>query len=109
MVDLLRKRREKRADSGQLRELADELPGPDELWEVQWKNQHLKYCVEQVRGSMPQAQFEAFEMLVLKGAAVEEVCEHLGMNSNQVYKAKSRMLRKVRAKMVGIGYSEAKF
>ena len=106
VIDLLRKRREKHADSGQLRELADESPGPDELWEVQWKNHHLKYCVEQVRGSVPSLQFEAFEMLVLKCRTVEEVSEELGLNANQVYKAKSRVLRKVRAKIIDIGLDD---
>src|SRR5262245_20386893 len=41
VVDLLRKRHEGRADTDQLRDLPDDAPGPDEVWDHQWKNQHL--------------------------------------------------------------------
>lgn len=103
-IDLLRKRREKQADSGVFDGKIDPAPLPDEVWEALWKNQHLKYCVEQVRLEADQRQFEAFEMLVLKARTVEEVCEELGLTANQVYKAKSRYLRRVRQKMTEVGY-----
>lgn len=106
VVDLLRKRREKHADSGQLGELQDDVPGPDELWEKHWKNQHLRYCVEEIRGKVGQHAFEAFNLLVLQEQTVEQVCEHLGLNPNQVYKAKSRVLRHVRQKMNEIGFDD---
>jgi len=106
VIDLLRKRREGRADTAALGGLADAEPTPDEVWEKHWKNHHLKYCVEQVRREFSAIQFQAFEMLVLKEQTVEQVCEELGLNSNQVYKAKSRVLQKIRAKMAEIGCSD---
>lgn len=110
VIDLLRKRREVLIDftAGDGRatycELADETPGPDEVWEKHWKYQHLKYCVEQVRKEVSAAQFQAFELLVLKERSVEEVCEELGLSANQVYRAKSRVLRRVRQKLSEMGY-----
>ncbi len=106
VVDLLRKKRERHAESEELRLLVAEEPTPDEIWERQWKHQHLKYCVEQIRTSMSQHYFEAFSKLVLEGWTVSEVCDHLGLSPNQVYKAKSRLLRRVRRKLAEIGYEE---
>jgi RNA polymerase sigma-70 factor (ECF subfamily) len=96
VIDLLRKHREKIADTRDLQALADPGPAPDEAWEQHWKNQHLKYCVEQVRGSVSERNYQAFHLLLFDDCPVEEVCARLGMNANQVYKAKSRVLKRVR-------------
>ncbi len=95
IVDLYRKRREKVAESQHLRGLLDPEPGPDEVWEQTWRNVHLRYCVEQVRDATSPRNYEAFRLLVLENVSVDEVCHRLGMNRNQVYKAKSRVLRHV--------------
>jgi RNA polymerase sigma factor (sigma-70 family) len=106
IVDMLRKRRRKDQGDAALETAASTEPSPDEAWETQWKNQHLKYCIERVRGKVTMQVFEAFSMLVLETKPVEEVCEHLGMNSNQVYKAKSRVIARVREELSTIGYEE---
>ncbi len=103
VIDLFRKRREQQADTGDLRGLEDNQPSPDEVWEKQWKHQHIKYCVELLRREVSQQTFEAFFMVVIDERPVAEVCDALGMNRNQIYKAKERMLRRVRKKMVEIG------
>ncbi len=103
VIDLFRKRREQRADTGDLRRLEADQPSPEEIWERQWRNQHLKYCVELLRSEVSQRTFEAFSMFVIDGRPVAEVCDELGMNANQIYKAKARMLRRVRRKMAEIG------
>lgn len=96
VIDLLRKRREKVADSQDIRGLVDPAPAPDELWDQQWRYEHLKYCVQAVRGSVSERNYQAFSMLLFDEVSVEEVCARLGMNANQVYKAKSRVLRRMR-------------
>ena len=98
-IDLIRKRREANAGSGELRELQAEEPGLDEVFEQEWKLQHLRYCVEQIRGEVPEQTYQAFQMLARDGESVPAVCEKLGMNANQVYKAKSRVLQLVRERM----------
>ena len=96
VIDHLRKRREKRADTQALQALVDPTPTPDEQWDQTWKNEHLKYCVEQVRQHVSEMNYRAFHMLLFEDCAVDEVRARLGMNANQVYKAKSRVLLRVR-------------
>lgn len=96
VIDLLRKRREKVADSQDIRDLVDHAPSPGQLWEQHWRHEHLKYCVEMVRGSVSDRNYRAFCMLLFDDCSVGEVSDQLGMNANQVYKAKSRVLQRVR-------------
>lgn len=96
VIDHLRKRRMKPADTRELEKLVDPSPTPDEQWEQTWKNEHLKYCVEQVREHVSEINYRAFHMLLFEECTVDEVRARLSMNSNQVYKAKSRVLARVR-------------
>ena len=96
VIDLLRKRREQLADSQDVRNVVDPAPSPDELWDRHWRYEHLKYCVAAVRGSVSDRNYQAFCMLLFDDCSVDEVCTRLGMNANQVYKAKSRVLKQVR-------------
>ncbi len=96
VIDHLRKRREKSADTSDLRRLVDSETAPDEQWERQWRNEHLRYCVARVRHRVSEQHYRAFCMLLYDEARVEDVCKALGMNRNQIYKAKSRVLEQVR-------------
>jgi RNA polymerase sigma factor (sigma-70 family) len=102
VVDLLRKRRERIVDSGDIRELRDPGPSPQEVWEQQWRNEHLKYCVEKARTRVSARNFQVFQLLVMEDHTVEEVCRNLGLNPNQVYKAKARVLRHVAQMMADL-------
>ncbi|MEM7167457.1 MAG: sigma-70 family RNA polymerase sigma factor [Planctomycetota bacterium] len=104
-VDLLRKRRMPIAETHQLREAPAQADAADALWEQQWRQQHLRYCVDQVGQEHPGPAFDAFQLLVSDECSVAEVAERFGWSSNQVYKAKSTVLRRVRAKMAAL-YSE---
>lgn len=99
VIDWLRKRRECAADTRLMAELRDPGPAPDEVWERHWKNQHLRYCVEQIHGTLSESVYQAFHLLVFEECSVDEVCERLDMNANQVYKAKSRVLKRIREKL----------
>ncbi len=103
VIDLFRKKREQQANSGALRRIEDVNPSPDEVWENEWRHQHLKHCVEQVRGEVSRSTFQAFSMVVIEGRPVAEACDELGMTPNQVYKAKARTLRRVRNRMAEFG------
>jgi len=106
VVDLLRKHKPQQAKTTQVRQLSSDDPQPDEIWEEQWKLQHLRYCIEQVRKRTSVRNFEIFAMAVLDGIAVNDVCDALGITPNQVYKAKARILRRVRQEMAKIGHEE---
>jgi len=105
IVDFLRKRREKRADTHMVRQIPDSRPTPEELWDQQWRYQHLVYCADQLRSEFNDRTFRVFELLAFEGRAVEEVCEQLGMPRDQVYTAKSRVLRRIRQHVEDLGLS----
>lgn len=106
VIDMLRKTRVKRADTQTIRKLAAEEPSSDELWEKHWRNEHLKFCVQQVRDSVSEQSYRAFHMLLFDGCSVQGVCEALSLNTNQVYKAKSRVLKRVREILEQLGTDE---
>ncbi|MCK4660266.1 MAG: sigma-70 family RNA polymerase sigma factor [Phycisphaerae bacterium] len=102
--NLLRDRRERIAQSREVLAVPDPHPSPDELWEEQWRYQHLKHCVEQVKGLISEKNYRAFSMLLFDGCSVAQVCAELEMNPNQVYVAKSRALQRVRQKLAELGF-----
>ncbi len=102
VVDHLRKRREAAADTHELLAVQDDMVSADELWEQQWKQQHLRYCVAQVGGQVSAEAFEVFRLLVEEQCNVPEVCERMGLNANQVYKAKGRVLHLVKEMMLAM-------
>jgi RNA polymerase sigma factor (sigma-70 family) len=95
VVDHLRKRRDKIAGTEAMRVIPDAGPTPAETWERSWRNEHLKYCVEMARTRVSERNFRVFEMLLVDNCTVDEVCTSLGLNANQVYKAKARVLKHV--------------
>lgn len=105
-ADLFRKRRERSIESGDLRRLADDSQTPAALWDQCWEKEHLRYCTERVRGDVPPKTYETFRLLAFESLSVPDVCSRLGLNSNQVYKAKSRVLAAVRRKMAELGFDE---
>ena len=95
VVDLLRKHREQLANSHHIRKLRDPELSPAEIWDQQWRTERLKYCVKQVQASVSERDYRVFRMLLLDERSVKEVCQHFGVNANQVYKAKARVLKQV--------------
>ncbi len=103
VADLLRRRRPGLAGNDVLETAAARSPSPAEHWEQVWELEHIRYCVERVRCEVSEPSFQAFRLLLFEGLAVQEVCERLGLNPNQVYKAKSKVLGHVRKRLVDLG------
>lgn len=95
VVDLLRARREEHADTRTLESIETSEATPDETWERQWRESHLRWCLDRASDAVNERNYRAVRLL-LDGATVPDVCARLGMNANQVYKAKMRVLRRVR-------------
>jgi|WetSurMetagenome_2_1015567.scaffolds.fasta_scaffold82303_2 RNA polymerase sigma factor (sigma-70 family) len=103
VANFVRVHRERIAESHEARALPDPQPSPDDLWEREWRYQHLLHCVEQVRDVVSERSYCAFRMLLVDECPVSEVCARLDMNANQVYVAKSRVLQRVRRKLEELG------
>jgi RNA polymerase sigma-70 factor (ECF subfamily) len=92
--------REVQAESAVWAGKADPHPGPDELWERQWWNAHLRHGAETVRGEVAETTFAAFVSYALEGKGAEVVAASLGLTVNQVYVAKHRVLDRIRSLMI---------
>lgn len=91
--------REQVADSGDFKRPQERERSPEEAWDQIWQEEHLKYCLEQIRALVEPKTFEAFRRVAIEQAPVPEVCEALGMTANQVYVARSRLTRQLREMM----------
>ena len=102
---LLSQRRMSQANTSVLRHVRQTEDSELALWERIWLRDHFRYCLAAIQGEFAATTFEAFERSVLNEWPVNKVCATLKMNRNQVYLAKSRVLRRLREKMTDlIGY-----
>ncbi len=67
-----------------------------EVWESEWERRLLQVCMENVCRHMEVATVKAFELFVLKEWPAEKVASHLGVSRNAVFKAKRRVLSRMR-------------
>ena len=70
----------------------DEL---ESLWELKWRQYHIRQAMRTVYVEFNEADREAFEQYAVSGLSAQETAAALGMRVNQVYKAKSRILRRL--------------
>ncbi len=68
-------------------------------WKRIWLREHLKYCLRAIGSEFAPKTLQAFESTVLHDKPVDHVCETLKMNRNQVYLARSRVLRRLKVRM----------
>lgn len=96
VVDLVRLRRASRLSTDEMRSVADARTDPRQLWEEAWRREHLRFAMDRARLRVSALTWNIFELL-LQDVAVPDVCRDLGVNRNQVYKARGRVLTEVRA------------
>lgn len=94
------KGREVQAESAVLAGKADPNPSPDEIWERQWWQAHLRHGADVVRGEVAQTTFAAFVGYAIEGQAADAVAQSLGLSVNQVYVAKHRVLDRIRTLII---------
>ncbi|MEP0845440.1 MAG: sigma-70 family RNA polymerase sigma factor [Phycisphaerae bacterium] len=96
---LLGRRREALADSGEFQVEQEREPSPDEEFDRIWLEEHLRHAVERVRREVEESTYQAFRAHVLDGRSVEQTCAEFGMNPNQVYRIKFRVMQKLREQL----------
>ncbi len=75
-----------------------------EIWEAEWRRVVMETCMEKVRKCMESTTVQAFELFVLREWPADRVSEHLGISRNAVFKAKRRVLTRLRE---ACGFMEA--
>ena len=67
-----------------------------EVWQSEWEKRTLELCMENICRHMEITTVQAFELFVLKEWPAEQVASHLGISRNAVFKAKRRVLSRMR-------------
>ena len=93
---LIERRRHGQADTDGFRETRDPGPSPAEIWQRQWNRAHLRHVLAHLRTNFARHTLQAFWLYVLQERSVEEISRALDMTPNQVYVAKSRVMRSIR-------------
>ncbi|TWT40331.1 RNA polymerase sigma factor CnrH [Phycisphaerae bacterium RAS1] len=97
---IFRRGKQKRgeADLSDIEE-ATRVASTDELveaaWEEEWRQYHLQQAMKFVDAEFNEADRTAFRMYALEGRSANETAEALGLSLDQVYQAKSRVLKRL--------------
>jgi RNA polymerase sigma-70 factor, ECF subfamily len=66
-------------------------------WEAEWRQYHLRLAMARIRAEFNAQDVAAFEAYAAASQAAGEVASKLGLSVDQVYQAKSRILRRLKA------------
>ncbi len=97
VIDRLRRRTEHQLDSAELRQLP--AAETQDVWDLQWREHHLRYCVNSLRPTVRAETWAVFSLLIEEQLTVGEVATRLGITTNQVYKTRRRMLELIRRRI----------
>ncbi|MCK4340659.1 MAG: sigma-70 family RNA polymerase sigma factor [Phycisphaerae bacterium] len=90
-----RRKRLLQARSGELEGLAAP-ESTEQAWDRVWLREHLAYCLKNLASRCSDHTIQAFRLYALEDWPVEKVCRKLDLSANQVYLAKTRMIRRLR-------------
>ena len=71
----------------------------DEIWEAEWQLHRLRWAVQSIAGEFEPVALKAFEIHVLAGCAVRETADKLGISKWRVYRARDRVLKRLKEKL----------
>jgi RNA polymerase sigma-70 factor (ECF subfamily) len=92
VVDARRRPREDRPETAALLSIPDEHADPDETWEREWRAEHLRYALAEVRRSHDEKGRELVDLLLDDALTASQIAERTGLTANQVYKARARLV-----------------
>jgi RNA polymerase sigma factor (sigma-70 family) len=98
--NLLRDRHEAQAKSRDFDRPQWQEPAPDEVFNRLWEEEHLKHCLRSVRSEVEDATFNVFFSLVMEERPIDQVCRDFNVNAANVRVIKSRMLQRIRRRMI---------
>ena len=89
-------------DLSRLEELSNDQSGLSQLWNEEHDRFVLAELLNRVRPHFQDQTWEAFRLQFYDNQSVPEVAKHLGMSTNSVYVARSRVLSALRRESVGL-------
>jgi RNA polymerase sigma-70 factor (ECF subfamily) len=100
VVDALRLRR-RRGETLDEACVVDPSPGIDAAWEDEWRREHLRAGLEEVRKRVPVRVWQVFALIAHEGCTIDDVCLRLQLAPGQVYRARAQVLAHLRAYLAG--------
>jgi RNA polymerase sigma-70 factor (ECF subfamily) len=76
-------------------EAAAREPQIDAIWDEQWRQYHLNLAMHRISAEFNELDLAAFRHYAIQGNSPKETAESFGLSVNQVYQAKSRILRRL--------------
>lgn len=67
----------------------------EEAWEAEWRQYHLRQAMRVIEAEFNEADRRAFQQYAVEGVEAREAAAALGMSVDQVYQAKSRILKRL--------------
>ena len=67
----------------------------DAAWENQWRRYHVRQALKALRAEFNETDRTAFTEYALSGRSAKDAAEMLGISVDQVYQAKSRILKRL--------------
>jgi RNA polymerase sigma-70 factor (ECF subfamily) len=85
-------------------EVAD--PAADSMnaaWEEEWRQNQLQLAVDRVKQKVSAGQWQMFDLATIQGCPTDRICEVLGINRAQLYMARMRVGRMLKAEVAALG------
>ncbi len=100
MRAIYKKFRQKQAAGRQLNveaaaESAASEPAVESLWEEEWREYHLRLAMTTIAVEFNRIDRDAFQAYAVDGQDAQAAADALGVNVDQVYRAKSRILKRL--------------
>ncbi len=67
----------------------------EEAWELEWQRYHLRQAMGTLQSEFNETDREAFRLYAIDGRDTQETAAELNVSVNQVYHAKSRILKRL--------------
>jgi RNA polymerase sigma factor (sigma-70 family) len=86
--------------------LPAESPAQNDAWEQEWQLHRLRWATAAIAAEFEPLALKAFEMHVLAAVPVEETARQLGISKWRVYRARNRVLERLREKLAELDPEE---
>jgi RNA polymerase sigma-70 factor (ECF subfamily) len=104
IADQFRRRVRNQRDGNDANDLLEEVADTradalTQLWEEEWRENQLHLAVERVKRKVAPRQWQMFDLVALQHWPTERVCSMLGINRAQLYMARMRVGRLLKAEI----------
>jgi RNA polymerase sigma-70 factor (ECF subfamily) len=78
----------------------------NQLWDEEWRQNQLQLAIDRVKQKVAPRQWQMFDLVALQAWPLKRICDVLGVNRAQVYMAKMRVGRLLKAELESLGADE---